>query len=97
MGAFLAARPDRGADVRHLVVVLTAGDLAPTVAASLSRQASRIACGAGLLALAVGFAISTAVFNVTYSGQARVDAELSNGADVERDGDDVNPRRCEAW
>ena len=32
------------------VVVLTAGDLAPTVAASLSRQASRIARGAGLLA-----------------------------------------------
>ncbi len=59
-----------------------AGDLAPTVGASLSRQASRIARGAGLLALAVGFAISTAIFNVTYDQQSRVDAELTNGADV---------------
>jgi putative ABC transport system permease protein len=77
------------------VVVLTAGDLAPTVAASLSRQASRIARGAGLLALAVGFAISTAVFNVTYSGQARVDAELSNGADVNVTGATANPAGAE--
>ena len=77
------------------VVVLTAGDLAPTVAASLSRQASRIARGAGLLALAVGFAISTAVFNVTYSGQARVDAELSNGADVNVTGATASPAGAE--
>src|SRR5271166_5652033 len=77
------------------VLVLTAGDLAPTVAASLSRQASRIARGAGLLALAVGFAISTAVFNVTYSGQARADAELSNGADVNVTGATANPAGAE--
>ena len=84
--ALIAARR-----VGNPVVVLTAGDLAPTVAASLSRQASRIARGAGLLALAVGFALSTAVFNVTYSGQARVDAELSNGADVNVTGATANP------
>ncbi len=58
------------------------GDLAPTVAASLSRQASRIAHGTGLLALAVAFAASTAIFNLTYDQQSRVDAQLTNGADV---------------
>src|SRR5271165_5471048 len=84
--ALIAARR-----VRFPVLLLTAGDLAPTVASSLSRQASRIARGAGLLALAVGFALSTAVFNVTYSGQARVDAELSNGADVNVTGATANP------
>jgi len=88
--ALIAART-----VGNPVVVLTAGDLAPTVAASLSRQASRIARGAGLLALAVGFALSTAVFNVTYSGQARVDAELSNGADVNVTGATASPAGAE--
>jgi putative ABC transport system permease protein len=85
-GALIAART-----IRNPLLHLTAGDLAPTVAASLSRQASRIARGAGLLALAVGFALSTAAFNVTYSEQARVDAELSNGADVNVTGATANP------
>ena len=71
-----------GRRVRIAFLLLTAGDLAPTVAASLSRQASRIARGAGLLALAFAFAASTAIFNTTYRAQARVDAELTNGADV---------------
>jgi len=84
--ALIAARR-----VRIPVLLLTAGDLAPTVAASLSRQASRIAGGAGLLALAVGFAFSTAAFNATYSGQARVDAELTNGADVNVTGTTSSP------
>jgi len=35
-----------------------------------------------LLALAVSFAISTAVFNATYHQQAEADARLTNGADV---------------
>jgi putative ABC transport system permease protein len=35
-----------------------------------------------LLALAVSFAISTAVFNSTYHQQAEADARLTNGADV---------------
>ena len=77
--------------VRIPVLLLTAGDLAPTVAASLSRQAPRIARGAGLLALSVGFAFSTAAFNATYSGQARVDAELTNGADVNVTGTTSSP------
>ena len=35
-----------------------------------------------MTALAVAFGASTAIFNTTYNGQARVDAELTNGADV---------------
>jgi putative ABC transport system permease protein len=84
--ALIAART-----VRNPVIAMAAGDLAPTVAASLSRQASRIARGAGLLALAVGFALSTTSFNATYSAQARVDAELSNGADVNVTGTTASP------
>ncbi|HEX8012553.1 MAG TPA: FtsX-like permease family protein [Casimicrobiaceae bacterium] len=38
--------------------------------------------GIGLVGLAFAFATSTAVFNTTYHAQARVDAELANGADV---------------
>ena len=35
-----------------------------------------------MTALAFAFAASTAIFNATYEAQARVDAELTNGADV---------------
>jgi putative ABC transport system permease protein len=35
-----------------------------------------------LVALAVSFAVSTAIFNATYQTQSRVDAELTNGGDV---------------
>ncbi|MEO6126676.1 MAG: ABC transporter permease, partial [Ilumatobacteraceae bacterium] len=38
--------------------------------------------GAALVALTVGFAASTAIFNATYRQQAQIDAVLSNGADV---------------
>ena len=41
-----------------------------------------VARGVVLVALAFSFATSTAVFNTTYNAQARVDAELTNGADV---------------
>lgn len=68
-----------------------AGDLAGTVRASLSRQSSRIARGAGLLALATGFAVSTAIFNITYDQQSRVDAELTNGAAVNVSGSTADP------
>ena len=77
--------------VRSRALSLIAGDLAPTVAASLSRQASRLARGAGLLTLAAGFAVSTAVFNLTYDSQAHVDAELTNGADVNVTGSTAHP------
>ncbi|WP_421762169.1 FtsX-like permease family protein [Devosia sp.] len=59
-----------------------AAGVAPAVASSLSRQRQRLAAGVGFAALAIAFAVSTAVFNTTYQGQARVDALLTNGADV---------------
>jgi putative ABC transport system permease protein len=59
-----------------------AGGLSDTIAASLQRQRRLVARGAALVALTVGFAASTAVFNATYRQQALIDAVLSNGADV---------------
>jgi len=58
------------------------GQLAPTVAASMSRQRSMLAGAVTLLALTAAFAASTAVFNSTYQQQAEADARLTNGADV---------------
>ena len=58
------------------------GALAPLVAAALARQPRRISGGIALTALAVAFATSTSIFNATYQSQARVDAELTNGADI---------------
>ncbi len=58
------------------------GPVAPAVASSLSHQRRRLAGGVALAALSIGFAVSTAVFNTTYEGQAQVDAMLTNGADV---------------
>jgi putative ABC transport system permease protein len=59
-----------------------AGDLAPTVAATMSRQRRLLARAVTLVALTAAFAGSTAVFNATYRQQAEVDARLTNGADV---------------
>lgn len=56
--------------------------LAGTTAATLSRRRRPLARSVVLLALAVSFALSTAVFNATYRQQAEVDARLTNGADV---------------
>ncbi|MFF3816235.1 FtsX-like permease family protein [Streptomyces bluensis] len=56
--------------------------LAGTTAAVLSRRRRQLARSVVLLALAVSFAVSTAVFNATYHQQAEVDARLTNGADV---------------
>ncbi|MGX4691556.1 FtsX-like permease family protein [Streptomyces sp. JNUCC 63] len=56
--------------------------LAGTTAAVLSRRRRPLARSVVLLALAVSFAVSTAVFNATYQQQAEVDARLTNGADV---------------
>ena len=55
---------------------------APSVAASLSRQSRRLAGGIALVSLAFSFAFAVAIFNLTYNGQTRVDALLTNGADV---------------
>lgn len=56
--------------------------LSSLIGASLSRQRMLIATGALLVALSIAFATSTAIFNATYRAQARIDAELTNGADV---------------
>ena len=59
-----------------------AGNISSIVAASVSRQAPLITRGVVLVTLAFSFAVSTAVFNTTYNVQSRVDAALTNGADV---------------
>lgn len=56
--------------------------LSGVVAASLARQRELVVQGMVLVALALSFATSTAIFNTTYNAQSRVDAELTNGADV---------------
>ena len=56
--------------------------LSGPVAASLIRQRFLVTRGIVLVALAVSFAVSTAIFNTTYNVQSHVDAELTNGADV---------------
>ncbi|MEV6445170.1 FtsX-like permease family protein [Amycolatopsis sp. NPDC051716] len=71
-----------------------AGHLAGPGAASLSRRRRTLARAIVLLALALSFAASTAVFNRTYEQQAEADAQLTNGADVtvtESPGTQVGP------
>ncbi|MCW3016023.1 MAG: hypothetical protein JWO02_3115, partial [Solirubrobacterales bacterium] len=58
------------------------GQLAPTVAATMTRQRRLLAGAVTLVALTAAFAGSTAVFNATYKQQAEADARLTNGADV---------------
>jgi putative ABC transport system permease protein len=59
-----------------------AGRLAAVATATLARQPRLITHGMLLAGLAFAFGVSTAVFNATYAAQSRVDAELTNGADV---------------
>ena len=59
-----------------------AGELSPTVAATMGRQRRLLAQAVALVALTAAFAGSTSVFNSTYNAQAGVDARLTNGADV---------------
>jgi putative ABC transport system permease protein len=56
--------------------------LAGVVAASMSRQRRGLSRGLVLMGLTASFALSVAIFNTTYASQSRVDAQLSNGADV---------------
>lgn len=79
---------------RGFIAVLlrpVAGSLAGVVAATLSRQGTRMTQGIALVALAFAFATSTAVFNTTYHAQTRIDAELTNGADVTVTGTALTP------
>jgi putative ABC transport system permease protein len=64
------------------ILAPVAGAVAPTVSSALRWQRARIALAVALVALATAFLVSTAIFNSTYNAQARVDAELTNGADV---------------
>jgi len=59
-----------------------AGGLSGVVAASMSRQHRLLSRGLAIVGLTAAFAVSTAVFNQTYQQQSRVDAQLTNGADV---------------
>ena len=59
-----------------------AGTLADPVSAGLARQRQPLVRAIVLLALAISFAGSTAIFNATYAQQAEADAQLTNGADV---------------
>jgi putative ABC transport system permease protein len=56
--------------------------LASTAASMMARRRCSLARSIVLLALALGFAVSTATFDATYRAQAEVDAKLTNGADV---------------
>lgn len=68
-----------------------ARQLSDVVAGSLGRQRALHTRGVVLVALACAFATSTAMFNTTYNAQARVDAELTNGADVQVRGSTAAP------
>jgi putative ABC transport system permease protein len=68
--------------VLRFILLPIAGVFTGVVAAAMSREEGRITKGVVLVALAVSFAASTAIFNTTYEHQAIVDATLTNGADV---------------
>lgn len=67
--------------IRHGLRPLT-GSLTAPVVATLRRERRDLAGAVVLVALTIAFAISTSVFDSTYSQQTAVDALLTNGADV---------------
>lgn len=56
--------------------------LSGVVAATMSRQRRSLSRGMVLMGLSASFALSVSIFNTTYAAQSRVDAQLTNGADV---------------
>jgi putative ABC transport system permease protein len=82
---------DRGRRQVSAALSPIAGGLSGAVAASLARQRTLVSRGIVLVALAVSFAVSTAVFNTTYTGQSQVDAQLTNGSDVTVTGTTSSP------
>ena len=80
-----------GAGILNVLLGPIAGNFTGVVAASLSREEGRVTKGVILVALAVSFAASTAIFNTTYEHQAVVDATLTNGADVTVTGNLASP------
>lgn len=81
----------RGRGLLARLLTPLARGLSGVVSASLSRQRGLITRGIILVALAVSFAVSTAVFNTTYNAQSKVDAELTNGSDVTVTGTTASP------
>jgi putative ABC transport system permease protein len=75
--ALLFGRHIVGAILRPLTKTLSG-----VAAASMARQRRLLSRGLVLIALSIAFAFSVAIFNTTYMNQARVDAQLTNGADV---------------
>jgi putative ABC transport system permease protein len=73
---------EHGCRVLSKILKPLAKNLSGVVAASLARQRILLTRGVILVALAISFAVSTAIFNTTYNAQSRIDAELTNGADV---------------
>jgi putative ABC transport system permease protein len=59
-----------------------AGRFSGLVVSSMAHERARITKGIVLVALAMSFATSTAIFNTTYQQQSAIDAALTNGADV---------------
>lgn len=59
-----------------------AGRFSGLVVSSMAHERARIIKGIVLVALAMSFATSTAIFNTTYQQQSAIDASLTNGADV---------------
>ncbi len=82
---------ERGTKLLTKLLDPIAGNLSGVVAASLGRLRMLVTRGVVLVALAVSFAVSTAVFNTTYNFQSRVDAELTNGSDVQMAGSTASP------
>jgi putative ABC transport system permease protein len=68
-----------------------AHSLSGLVAAALTRQFRLLTHGAALVALAISFSVSTAIFDTTFNAQSRVDAALTNGADVTVTGPTASP------
>jgi putative ABC transport system permease protein len=58
------------------------GNLSKIVLSYISRNSKPIIFSSVMIALSFSFAVSTAIFNTTYNAQSKVDAELTNGADV---------------
>ncbi len=72
----------RGRGVMGTLTRPLAHRLSGVVAATMSRQRRSLSRGMVLMGLTASFAISVAIFNTTYASQSRVDARLTNGADV---------------
>jgi putative ABC transport system permease protein len=72
----------KGTGILKAALTPFAKAFAKPVSSSMAREQGKITKGVVLVALAVSFAASTAIFNTTYEHQSTVDATLTNGADV---------------